>query len=42
MAESINRALSLSPGEKSMRMNLLRAAVQKNSLVGWWFNLKIK
>lgn len=42
MAESINRALCLSPGEKSLRMNLLKAAVQKNSLVAWWFNFKNK
>jgi trehalose-6-phosphate synthase len=40
IAESINRALSLSPGEKSLRMNLLRAAVQKNNLVAWWFNFR--
>lgn len=42
IAEAINRALSLSPGEKSLRMNLLRAAVQKNSLVAWWFSFKNK
>ncbi len=40
MAATINRALSLSPGEKALRMNLLKAAVQKNSLVAWWFSFK--
>lgn len=42
IADSINKALSISPGEKAMRMNLLKASVQSNNLISWWFNFKNK
>jgi trehalose-6-phosphate synthase len=37
MAEAINKALSLSAGEKTLRMSLLTDRLQTNTLADWWY-----